>query len=250
MNADIRPGQKSRLLMWRQSGENLSLELPLECTCYQNSEQVLSVCVMLHGFGDDCQNFIGLANELAIPGMLCVALDAPLSLGHLGLANGKAWFDLFSNPWQAIEAAQSAITLSVAKILEKTRLPASKLVFLGFSQGGLMSLLSGLSWPSSAARSSVDSLPLASIPGAVVSLSGFLMGAHRLPKPDAATKNIRIFIGHGNQDQVVFPLWYFETVDLLKVAGYEKVETRIYNAAHTIDPQEMRDLKNFLKGAI
>jgi predicted esterase len=249
MNQSFQIGKKSKDLHWKQSGEELHVRLPLDAVCFQASEQILSICIMLHGFGDDAQNFIGLAQELALPGMLCVALDAPLPLQHMGLAEGKAWFDLFSNPWADIESAREKVTASVESLLEVTRLPSSKLVFCGFSQGGFMSLLCGLSWPTR--QSSKNSLAsVSAAPGAVVSLSGFLMGAHKLAPPVDHCKNIPLFIGHGRQDQVVLPLWYFETIELLKNAGYEKIQANTYNAAHNIDPQEMRDLKNFLKGSI
>ena len=237
---------KSNELKWHQSGEMRNAKLPLEAVCYQAGEQVRSVCILLHGFGDDAQNFIAIAKEFAPPGSLCVALNAPMPLKHMGFSQGRAWFDLFAMPWNDIHAAQSKVLESAEILLDTVGLPSSKLVFIGFSQGGFMSLLCGLTLEARAQQLT----SLTKTPGAIVSLSGFLMGSHRLPAPSNAAQKIPIFIGHGSHDQVVLPLWYYETVDLLKLAGYEKIEYHSYPAAHTIDSTEMNDLRIFLKGLI
>lgn len=198
---------------------------------------IKAIGVCLHGFGDEASNFLSVADEVDLQEVLWVSLDGPFSLDpRMGLADGRMWFDLFSDPWTAIDEARNKIMSSIQALVDASELSLARVFLLGFSQGGFMALHTGLSLP----------VP----PAAIVSLSGFLMGAHRLAPSTDVTQSTPVFIGHGLQDQVVLPLWYYETLDLLRERGYGKIQNRAYPVGHSLHPQEVRDVREFLRGII
>lgn len=231
--------QKSRTIYWRQSGEERSATLPLLACAYSASETIRSIGILLHGYGDDAENFLDCAREFGTPGVLWVALDAPNDLGaQVSLASGKTWFDLFHDPGAQIARSTEAVLGSMRILLDSCGLPLSRLFLLGFSQGGFMAMHCGLSAAHDGA------------PAAIVSLSGFLMGGHRLEKPSPALARTPIFLGHGTHDQVVLPLWHFETIDIFHSLGYSNLQAHCYAVAHSLHPDEVNDVRMFLKGVI
>lgn len=88
-------------------------------------------------------------------------------------------------------------------------IPADRIVVGGFSQGGAMSLFSGLT----------SKVKLAGI----VALSSYLLlslkFAELVPKPES-NKDTPIFMGHGDSDQVVNTALGKKSYDLLKDLGY------------------------------
>lgn len=231
--------QKNRTIQWRQSGEERTATLPLLACAYSTSETIRSIGVLLHGYGDESENFLECAREFGTPGVLWVSLDAPHDFGpQVPLASGKMWFDLFHDPAAAIARSTEAIIGSIRILADSCGLPVSRVFLLGFSQGGFMAMHCGLS------------TALGSAPAAIVSLSGFLMGGHRLAMPSPSAARTPIFLGHGTQDQVVLPLWHFETIDILNQLGYSNVNSRCYAVAHSLHPEEIKDIRAFLKDVI
>jgi phospholipase/carboxylesterase len=231
--------QKSRTIQWRQSGEERTATLPLLACAYSTSETIRSIGILLHGYGDESENFLECAREFGTPGVLWVSLDAPHDFGpQVPVASGKMWFDLFHDPAAAIARSTEAIMGSIRILADSCGLPVSRLFLLGFSQGGFMALHCGLS------------SALGAAPAAIVSLSGFLMGGHRLEKPSPSAARTPIFLGHGTHDQVVLPLWHFETIDILNQLGYSNVHSHCYAVAHSLHPEEIKDIRALLKDVI
>lgn len=115
-------------------------------------------------------------------------------------------------------------------------IPSHRIILGGFSQGGAISLYSGLTFPS----------PLAGIVG----LSSYLLHhttfTSRLPSP-CPNLDTPIFMGHGEIDPLVQYTWGKETADKLKEAGCKKLDFRTYKGlAHSADPKEIDDLEKWL----
>jgi predicted esterase len=92
---------------------------------------------------------------------------------------------------------------------------SDRVVLGGFSQGGAMSVFSGLTAPFKLAG--------------IVGLSCWLTLSHKLKEfvPEAnPNKETPIFMGHGNADQMVLYEWGTATEQRLKALGYDvKLET-------------------------
>jgi len=121
---------------------------------------------------------------------------------------------------------------------ETTGIPEDRIVLGGFSQGGAIALLAGLSYPGKL--------------GGVVGLSCYLLlrDKFRGIAEAGANKETRIFMGHGDVDQVVRYQFGKLTADTLTEWGY-KVDFKTYRGlGHSADPEEIRDFEDFLKKTI
>lgn len=95
-------------------------------------------------------------------------------------------------------------------------IPAERIVLGGFSQGGAMALLSGLTYQNKL--------------GGIFGLSSYMLLAGKMREMVPAenpNKETKIFIGHGDQDQVVKYEWGKRTADTLKEWGWD-IDFKVY----------------------
>jgi len=118
-------------------------------------------------------------------------------------------------------------------------IPSDRIVLGGFSQGGAMSIFSGLT-----CRHKL---------GGIFGLSCYLLIHSKIQSfipPDNANLQTPIFMGHGDSDPLVKPEWATQTAQVLKDWGY-KVNLKMYKGIqHSADPDEIDDLENYLKERI
>lgn len=121
----------------------------------------------------------------------------------------------------------------------KNGIPSERIVLGGFSQGGAMSLLSGVTCPTKL--------------GGIFGLSCYLLLQGKLKDmvpSDAPNQKTPIFIGHGDADPVVKYQWGAATAEKLKSWGYE-VDFKTYRGLpHSAAPEEIDDLEKYLKERI
>ncbi|MCJ1336722.1 hypothetical protein MMC09_002000 [Bachmanniomyces sp. S44760] len=127
---------------------------------------------------------------------------------------------------------------SLIKAEKDKGIPSERIVLGGFSQGGAISLFTGLTYP--------DKL------GGIFGLSSYLLLHTKIhdmipissPNKDGKTT---IFMGHGDADPLVRYAWGKQTRDLLKGWGF-KVDFRTYGGlAHSATPEEIDDLETYLQ---
>ncbi|KAL8387214.1 hypothetical protein RB595_010072 [Gaeumannomyces hyphopodioides] len=113
-------------------------------------------------------------------------------------------------------------------------IPADRIVLGGFSQGGAISIFSGLT----------AKVKLAGIVG----LSAYLLLASKfnelLPDPEF-NKDTPIFMAHGTQDVVVPTAMGILSHDILKEGGYD-VTMRTYPMGHSACLEELDEVEAFL----
>ena len=189
--------------------------------------------ILLHGWGADGADLIDLAQPLChtLPEAAFFAPDAPhpCSVNPLG----REWFDLTDRSQMnqfALEATQHIHRLLDAVSAELEIAP-NQIVLSGFSQGGMMSLLAGLSYK----------LRLAGI----VSMAGAVLAEEAIPDtPQAATPVLMI---HGDADTVV----PFQALDLglniLNSKGYKTSRLSCAGVAHGISPEAVSEMAQFAK---
>ncbi len=121
----------------------------------------------------------------------------------------------------------------------KEGIPTERIVLGGFSQGGAMSLMAGVTCPTKL--------------GGIFGLSCYLLLAGKLKElvpegtPNAKTP---IFMGHGDADPLVKVQWGQSTAEKLKSWGYE-VDFKTYRGLpHSAAPQEIDDLEQYLRQRI
>ena len=152
--------------------------------------------VFLHGYGADGNDLIeiGRAWQGYLPHAAFVSPHAPEPCA--GAPMGRQWFPLtFRDPderWRGVNAAAPALNRFLDAELARRKLPASALALVGFSQGTMMALHTGLR--------------RATAPAAIVGYSGlFVLPENAEPETVAADIKSRppVLLIHGDRDDLI-----------------------------------------------
>ena len=183
--------------------------------------------VLLHGWGADADDLLGLGGELLgseAPQVSVVALRAPLP--HPG-GMGRQWYDLSLPNWPELPAARADL-LHRLQDLSHT-VPLEQTALLGFSQGAAMAIDVAIG----------AGLPLAGLVGC----SGYLHPEWIPQRPLTP-----ILLTHGREDPVV-PFGACEALEQsLKESG-GSVQTLAFSGGHGIDPALLPAMREFLTRA-
>ena len=219
-------------IKWLSPSIELNLNLKTNAYAFFQGEKVHKVIIAMHGFGDTGENFSALVSQLDVPGILWIFLDALFPIPQF-FEDGRQWFPIFSEPYSEFEQSQLYVDSVIDSISQNLRLENKNIGLLGFSQGASLALQVTLRRASS--------LWLA------ISLSGFLLNTRALyENKDALNSHTPVFLAHGQNDNVVFPLSFFEAKNFLNFIGCT-FESHIYPIEHSLSPEEFRDIKDFLK---
>ena len=195
----------------------------------------------LHGLGADGHDFAPIVPELVRPDWPAIRFVFPHARVRPVTINGgvpmRAWYDI-NNLSLDQRADETGLRESIAEVdalvsRERDRgVPASRLVLVGFSQGGAVALAAGLRREAGVAG--------------IASLSGYLPMADKTQAEiTPAGLATPVFIGHGSQDPVVAPVLGTRTRVALQALGV-KVEFHSYPMAHSVCAEEIRDLGDWL----
>lgn len=198
-----------------------------------------SLVVLLHGYGADGRDLIDLGDYWAplLPGAAFVAPHAPEPLAVAPV--GRQWFGYVARDdrerWAGVQSTHGALDAFLDAELARLDLPGSRLALVGFSQGTMMALHTGL-------RRKVA-------PAGIVGFSGI----HVLP-PERAMAEFDaeivarppVLLIHGDLDQVVPPVALPRAVESLQARGIE-VRAHLSNGlAHGIDATGLSLAGSFL----
>ncbi|SES67100.1 alpha/beta hydrolase [Oceanicella actignis] len=197
-----------------------------------------SVVILLHGYGADGEDLIGIGDALAdhMPNTLFMAPDAPepCSINPMG----RQWFPI---PWmdgsteaQMAESFDRSVRLLHAyldSVAEETGVPAAQTALIGFSQGTMMALHVGLRRPEQLAG--------------IVGFSGRLLAPERLPAELASRPPVLLV--HGDMDEVVPPSSLDEAREALADAGVPVATHVSRGMGHGIAPDGLGLALRFLQ---
>lgn len=191
------------------------------------------IIVLLHGYGSNGKDLISLAPYWApaAPDAVFISPDAPFPC-EAGM--GYQWFSLSEyTPQKLLEGAEQAHPLLdkyLYKLLIEYELTADKMMLVGFSQGTMMSLYTGLRCTPALAG--------------VLGYSGALVG---LEGVDNATSKPPIRLIHGENDSVVPVLAYQKAVRELTEKGYDVSGHSTSNLEHSIDGEGIESGAKFIE---
>ncbi|KAI8979184.1 Phospholipase/carboxylesterase/thioesterase [Mycotypha africana] len=201
----------------------------------------------MHGLGDSGAGWSFLAQELqtTFPYVKWILPNAPIK--PVTLNNGypmPAWFDIASLERSEVtvedEQGMLSSVASVSRIIRDevdNGIPANRIVVGGFSQGCVLSLLTGLT----------SEYKLAGIIGC----SGWLGLASKFPAMAAdANKKTPILMCHGDLDNVVKPEYSKESAEKLQSLGYDITRKTYPGLQHSANEKELLDIRDFLKKVI
>lgn len=219
----------------------MKYENPLELThsSQSNSSKINASVIWLHGLGADGYDFAPIVEELKLPNIRFILPHAPVR--PVTMNNGyimPAWYDLYGltaggrEDEAGIKVSQQYINSLIELEIERG-VPASRIVLAGFSQGGAMVLHTALRYPQKLAG--------------VMALSTYLPLKNLLETElNTANAHTPIFMAHGIYDEVITLERSQISLKLLQDRQIP-VSWHEYNMAHSVCPQEINDIRNFLQ---
>ncbi|QSX28672.1 alpha/beta hydrolase [Shewanella cyperi] len=197
--------------------------------------------IWLHGLGDSGAGFAPVVPALGLPADHAIRFIFPHAPEQPVTINGgyvmRSWYDIKSMDlhdradMEGVLASESLVKALLEAEIAKG-IPAGRIVLAGFSQGGVMSLFTGLRFPERLAG--------------IMALSCYLPQGDALPEQlSAANAGTRILQQHGTEDDVV-PLFAGEmAASALKKAGYP-LQWQTYTMPHSVLPNQLTDIANWL----
>lgn len=199
--------------------------------------------IWMHGLGADGSDFAPIVPELDLPDELTMRFIFPHAPFRAVTCNGgyvmRAWYDIISlapDTRQIDEAGLLASRAFVRHLIDREAargIPSERVIVAGFSQGGAVAYLSGLTHPA----------PLAGI----IALSTYIPSANLVTDGLAeANRQIPILAAHGTDDDVVSLGLGEQAVELLQALGLEP-EWHTYHMPHSVCIDEVADMGDWLK---
>lgn len=188
-----------------------------------------AVAVLLHGYGSNEQDLIALASVLP-DGLPWASLRGPLALGPLA----HAWFTITEpgNPHPDAVAPATDAVWAWADAALPTR---TRLVPIGFSQGGLMA--------SQLLRTNPSRV------FAPVILGGFVQAGEQTGDAELRETRPDVFSGRGADDGVITAAAVARTDAWLPI--HTSATVRTYpGLAHGVDSRELADVRSFLSAQL
>lgn len=193
--------------------------------------------VLLHGYGADGNDLIGLAPEWQplLPQAEFLSPHAPFPCEAMPF--GRQWFGFQDRTRQqvldGVKAAAAILDRFLTEILAERGIDESKLALVGFSQGAMMSLY--------------VSLRRAKPVAGVVAYSGRLFAAEALASEMRSRP--KILLVHGDADEVVLPEAHPEALTALQAASVAVEGLLRPGLGHGIDAEGLTRGGEFLKAA-
>ncbi len=214
----------------------------LQCVEVQTSPSPGATVILLHGLGADGYDFVPVVRELETHGAPAARYVFPHAPTMPVTINGgyvmRAWYDILGadlvrrEDERGIRASQGMVEALIEREVARG-VARSRIVLAGFSQGGAITLHTGLRQPQ----------PLAGL----IALSCYLPLAESFSKEAAAgSKGVPVFLAHGTQDPVVPLARGAASRDALKAAGYA-VEWHDYPMPHSVSAEEISDIAAFMQ---
>jgi len=214
----------------------------LEAVEIETGRNPTGTVLWLHGLGADGHDFAPIVPQLVESHERPLRFVFPHAPVRPVTINGgmamRAWYDIlgFNRGVPHDEVGIRASDAEVRALIQRENqrgIPTNRIVLGGFSQGGAISLFSGPRYPEKLAG--------------IMALSCYLLLEDLLPtertKVNYATP---VFLAHGNQDPVVDFRRGLEAKQLLEAGGYP-VEWHPYVMPHSVCPQEVADIANWLR---
>lgn len=217
---------------------------------FEATAEHTATVIIVHGLGDNAMMWSmpveqwrrnGLMDEVKF--VLPNAAQRPISANNGGEL--QAWFDikLFdgsadclvnNEDTEGIKGSQEYLESLIQAEID-AGIPAERILLGGFSQGGALSILTGLT--------SQHKL------GGIFSLSAWLLRSTEFAEltEDCDNKDIALFMGHGVDDRMVTPAHGKASYDGLKTIGYAPSWEVYPEMGHSTCEDELEDVEAFIE---
>jgi len=215
--------------------------LPLERITVEPKNKASSCVIWLHGLGDSGAGFAPIVPELKLPTNHSIRFIFPHAPEQAVTINQgyvmRSWYDIKSMDLHN-RADMAGVLVSEKRVHALIQeqidggITADKIVLAGFSQGGVLSLFTGLRFSQTLAG--------------ILALSCYLPTADKLPEQlSDANKLTPILQQHGRQDDVV-PLSAGKLANELLNSNNYSVTWQTYPMAHSVIQEQLNDITSWL----
>ncbi len=153
-----------------------------------------------------------------------------------------SWYDITgldersNEDCKGIEESQNTIKDLLKKEHEELGLSYDRMVLAGFSQGGALSLFTGMQ--------------LEEKIGGIIVMSGYLPAAKKFSVKDG-NKDIPILHCHGDSDPLLQVTMARKSKEVVTALGATNYQLKVYpGLVHSVNPQEIQDVKEFIESII
>jgi phospholipase/carboxylesterase len=195
--------------------------------------------IWLHGLGADGNDFVPVVKMLNLPHVRFILPHAAYK--KVTANNGykmRAWYDVFGftvgsrEDEAGVHESQAYIESLISKEVARG-IPANRIILAGFSQGGAVALQTGLRHKQALAG--------------IMALSTYLpLKASLVKEKSKDNQLIPIFMAHGTFDNVI-PLSINRLSFEVLQAQHYTINWHEYPMAHSVNPQEIEDIREFLR---
>ncbi|MBU2869770.1 dienelactone hydrolase family protein [Colwellia sp. E2M01] len=218
---------------------------PLERITLEPKSTATACVIWLHGLGDSGAGFAPIVPVLNLPdnhGIRFIFPHAPeqavtINQGYVM----RSWYDIKSMDlhnradMDGVLASETRVQSLIQEQID-SGIAAKNIVLAGFSQGGVLSLFTGLRYPESLAG--------------ILALSCYLPTADKLPEQRSeANANTPILQNHGTHDGVVPMSAGKMANELLTKANYD-VTWKTYPMEHSVLPEQLTDISKWLQARL
>ncbi len=231
----------TRLIVSHLIFEAPSMFTPLTSVIVPAKSSHTHSIIWLHGLGADGHDFEGIVSDLELSVADHIRFVFPHAPVRPVTVNGgvamRAWYDIveMSLERQPDLPAIRESTRSLHTLIEQEKklgIATGHILLAGFSQGGVIALHAGLTYPEKLAG--------------ILALSAYLPTLGQLATESTSTnKNIPIFMGHGILDSVVPVEEAKAAYDGLQNLGYS-VDWRDYVMEHSVCVEEIQHINEFI----
>ena len=204
------------------------------------SEPYASI-IWLHGLGADGHDFEPIVPELRLPGTLPIRFIFPHAPRRPVTVNAgmvmRAWYDVLGMPGSGgIEQADFFESVDhlhalIQKEIE-SGIPCERILLAGFSQGGAISLHTGLTYGKHLAG--------------LLALSTYLPTVDNIEEEiSLVNKDVPIMMAHGTMDPMIPMAHALRTKQALRRLGYE-ISWHEYPIMHGVCTEEIQDISAWL----
>jgi phospholipase/carboxylesterase len=209
---------------------------PTEAVEINTGPNPQAAVIWLHGLGADGHDFEPIVPELRLAKPVrFVFPHAPVRPVTVNQGmRMRAWYDILQfgggpEDQAGIRASQKLLE----DLIKQQPVPADRIVLAGFSQGGAVVLQTALRHPQRLA--------------AVLALSTYLpLNATLEAERSPANQDLPIFMAHGQYDDIIPLRRAEESKHILERLGY-KVEWHAYPMPHSVCPEEIEHISQFLR---
>ena len=207
----------------------------------------IAAAIWLHGLGADGNDFVPVIPQLNLPKSMPIRFIFPHApIRPITINNGiemRGWYDISSMNFEHYQEDKAGIEESkkiIDTLIEEQAqqgIPYNQIFLIGFSQGGALSLQTGLRFQHQL--------------GGMIILSAYLpLAATLLLERTEANITTPIMMAHGVQDGIIPIIFAQKSREFLLHAGYTVDFHEYAELAHQVCAREIQDMSQWLQARI